>query len=169
MTTSIWGYRGRHALLRMQRAAWDDLVVELGVRGRGSREAGAFLLADGRGDRRTVTRVVYFDDLDPNCLQGNIRVDGRAFSMLWDLCEAEHVVVIGDVHTHSGAHVHQSSIDAENPMVARAGHVAVIVPHLATRRVKPREVGVHLYGGVDGWQTWTGSDAGRRLFVRRWL
>jgi hypothetical protein len=166
----IWAFRGRHALLRVRRPTWDVLVAELGRRGgEGQREAGAFFLAHLDGDRRTVTKVVYFDDLDPHCLMGTIHLDGRAFSGLWDLCEVERLVVIGDVHTHGGTNVHQSHTDADNPMVARDGHVAVILPHLATRSVAPCNVGVHQYKGADGWSTWTGHDAASRLFVRRLL
>ena len=165
----IWGFRGRDALLRIRHKDWVGLVRELGRRGGGRREAGAFLLGTRAGDRRTVAKVVYLDDLDPNCLQGNIHFDGRAYSKLWDLCEAENLVVIGDVHTHGREWVNQSGIDAANPMVARDGHVALILPHLATKPVAPAEVGVHQYRGADGWTTWTGPDAAARLFVRRWL
>jgi proteasome lid subunit RPN8/RPN11 len=133
------------------------------------REAGAFLLADQGGDRRWVTRVVYLDDVDPACLQGAIHVDGRAYSKLWDICDAKGLVVIGDVHTHPGPEVHQSCTDAENPMVAQEGHVALIVPDLATRPVHPHEVGIHRYNGISGWSTWTGKPAARRLFVRRFI
>jgi proteasome lid subunit RPN8/RPN11 len=165
---TIWGFRGRRALLRMRRRDWESMISELGRRRRGSREAGAFLLADRSGDRRTVTRVVYLDDLDPACLTGGIEFDGLAYSKLWDICDAEQRVVIGDVHTHPGQGVHQSGIDAQNPMVAQKGHVALIVPEFATRAVQPDQVGVHRYDG-RGWQTWTGKDAARRLFIRRFM
>jgi proteasome lid subunit RPN8/RPN11 len=150
----------------MRRADWDQLVVELGRRGRGNRESGAFLLADRSRGSQTVTRVVYLDDLDPNCLTGGIAFEGLAYSKLWDICDAEHRVVVGDVHTHPGRWVHQSSIDADNPMVAQKDHVALILPDFASRPVAPDEVGVHRYDG-RGWQTWTGHHAARRLFVRR--
>jgi len=142
------------------------MVKELGRRGRGNRESGAFLLGDRSGDRRTVTRVVYLDDLDPNCLQGGIEFDGLAYSKLWDLCDAEQRVVIGDVHTHPKQWVGQSGIDAENPMVAQNGHVAVIVPNYATRPVQGSDAGVHRYDG-RGWSSWTDKDAAKRLFIRR--
>jgi hypothetical protein len=142
------------------------MVSELGRRGQGSRESGAFLLAERSRDRRTVTRVVYLDDLDPDCLKGGIEFDGLAYSELWDICDAERRVVIGDVHTHPGRGVHQSSIDAENPMVAQKGHIALIIPDFATHPVKPSEVGVHRYDG-RAWSTWTGREAADHLFVRR--
>jgi len=150
----------------MRRCNWESMITELGRRGHGTRESGAFLLADRSGDRRTVTRVVYLDDLDPTCLTGGIEFDGLAYSKLWDICDAEQRVVTADVHTHPGPGIHQSSIDAENPMVAQKGHVALIIPDFAMRAVHPGEVGVHRYDG-RGWQPWTGKDAARRLFIRR--
>jgi len=110
---TIWGFRGRKTLLRMRSNAWEAMIEELGQRGRGSRESGAFLLADRAGDRRTVTRAVYLDDLDPACLTGGIELDGLAFSKLWDICDAEQRVVIGDAHTHPGSSVRQSGIDPD--------------------------------------------------------
>lgn len=165
---TIWGFRGRRSLLRMRRPDWDALVTELGARGHGRIESGAFLLADQSGDQRLVTRVVYYDDLDPNCLQGGIHFDGRAYSKLWELCRAEHLTVVGDVHTHPGTWVQQSDIDAGSPMVAQKGHVALIVPEFSCSSVDPHQVGVHRYDG-RGWTTWTGKEAEQRLFVRRLL
>lgn len=165
---TIWGFRGRSALLRMRRVDWNTMVAELGRRGHSNRESGAFLLGDRDGDQRTVTRVVYLDDLDPNCLTGGIEFDGLAYSKLWDICDAEKRRVIGDVHTHPGRGVHQSSIDAANPMIAQDAHVALIVPYLAMHPIDAREVGVHRYDGRR-WQTWTGRDAARRLFIRRFV
>ena len=168
MPLTIWGFRGRQALLRMRRADWDAMVAELGHRGGGARESGAFLLADRAGDRRTVTRVVYLDDLDPDCLTGGIEFDGLAYSKLWDICDDEKRVVNGDVHTHPGRSVHQSSIDSANPMVAADGHVSLIVPDFAMHPIVAGEVGIHRYDGRS-WQTWTGHAAARRLFIRRFV
>jgi proteasome lid subunit RPN8/RPN11 len=155
-------------LLTLGRLQWRALIRELGKRGGGKSEAGAFLLAERDGDLRIVTRVVYFNDLDPNCLQGSIRFDGLAYSRLSDICEAERRVVVGDIHSHPYASVRQSPTDAENPMIARTGHVAIIVPHLAMRRVRPTETGVHQYLGAAGWLAWTGDGAARRLRLRWW-
>lgn len=150
----------------MRRADWSAMITELGLRGDGIRESGAFLLGDQSGDRRTITRVVYLDDLDPDCLKGGIEFNGLAYSKLWDICDAEQRVVVGDVHTHPKSWVCQSKIDAENPMIARNGHVAVIVPYFAMRLVQSRDVGIHCYDG-HGWDSWTGGDAAKRLFIRR--
>lgn len=168
MRMTIWGLRGRRALLRMRRAHWDAMVGELARRGEGRRESGAFLLADRSGEPRTITRVVYLDDVDPNCLTGGIELDGLAYSKLWDICDAERRRVIGDVHTHPGPGVRQSSIDASNPMIAQAGHVALIIPHFAVHIVGASDVGVHCYDG-NSWRTWTGKAAARRLFIARFV
>jgi proteasome lid subunit RPN8/RPN11 len=144
------------------------MVAELGRRGRGERESGAFLLGDRDGDRRTVSRVVYFDDLDPDCLTGAISFNGLAYSGLWDICDVEAKVVVGDVHTHPGRDVRQSSIDAANPMLAQEGQVALIVPDYASHAVVAKEVAVHRYDG-EGWETWTTKEAAQRLFIRRLL
>ena len=165
---TIWAFRGRHALLRVRRALWRELIGELGRRGRGERESAAFLLGQRGGDHRTVTRVVYLDDLDPGCLTGGITFDGLAYSKLWDICDVENLRVIGDIHTHPGRGVHQSRIDAENPMLASNGHVALIVPAFATRPIEAQEVGVHRYDR-SGWTTWTDDNAAQRLFIRRLL
>ena len=154
-------------LLRFGRKRWNGLIEELGLRGRGRRETGAFLLADRGADRRTVRRIVYFDDLDPRCLRGSICLEGLAYSRLWDLCEGECLVVVGDIHTHPGAWVQQSRTDKSNPMIARAGHVALVAPHFAARPVSPHQVGVHLYLGARGWTSWVGDEAAKRLHVRR--
>ena len=47
---TIWRFRGRDALLRMRQRDWESMITELGRRGRGTRESGAFLLADRAGD-----------------------------------------------------------------------------------------------------------------------
>lgn len=153
-------------LLRFSSSGWTQLVDELGQRGEGNRESGAFLLASPGSDVPFVEQCVYFDDIDPNALQGHIALDGRAFSTLWDICDHSGLVVVGDVHTHPGPSVRQSRIDAANPMVARIGHVALILPHLATRLVRPEEVGVHLYEGDAGWQGWFGADTAMRVTTR---
>lgn len=166
--TRIWAFRGRRALVRIRRARWQELIREMGFRGGGRRESGAFLLADRDGDHRTVTRIVFFDDIDPSCLTGGIDLNGLAFSRLWDICSVERRRVIADVHTHPSTMVHQSSIDSANPMIAQPGHVALIVPDFATRPVEAHQVGVHRYRGT-GWDCWTGPEAAGRLFIRRWL
>jgi len=158
---------GRGAYLRFTAQTWDEMFAQLGRRAGGRRESGAFLLANRDGDPRRVIRVVYYDDLDPAALRGDIRLDAVAYGRLWDLCDQYKARVIGDVHTHGGTYVSQSSIDRENPMISRAGHIALLVPHLASRRAAPREVGVHRYDGAGDWQGSYASDAVRRVYVGR--
>jgi hypothetical protein len=143
------------------------MFFELGRRAGGYREAGAFLLSDRRGDGRTVSTFAYYDDLDPQSLRGDIRLDAAAYGRLWDLCDAQGVRVVGDVHTHGGSFVEQSRTDQNNPMVARTGHIAVLVPYLGGRLVTPHEVGVHRYDGNGSWERSYGADAARRVYVGR--
>jgi hypothetical protein len=75
--------------------------------------------------------------------------------------------VIADVHTHPGAGVQQSSVDAANPMIARAGHVAVILPFFAQRAGTPRHAGVHVYEGARRWKSHFATDAAH-LLRRTW-
>ena len=145
---------------------WQEIVQELGRRSLGgSREAGVFLLAPPEEGARRVVRAAYFDDLDPDCLVGNIHIRASGFSKLWDLCDAERLRVIADIHTHPSTLVSQSSTDRGNPMIAREGHLALIVPHYGTRPVQAREVGVHEYRGDRGWASWFGSRTERVLRI----
>ena len=162
--TTIWARKPR---LRISRAAWRNLATELGRRSGGTREAGAFLLGHRRRHLRRVVEVVYYDDLDPTCLVGNIHLSGSAYGPLWARCRDTGLTVLADVHTHGGTYVTQSSIDAANPMVATTGHLAMIVPHLAQQPYAPAQVGLHEYLGEPGWRTWTGRHTNRRIKLRR--
>jgi len=148
------------------RPLWDEMVAELGRRGLdGGRESGAFLLAPHDGDGKRVTRAIYLDDLDSNCLVGGIHFHGCGYSKLATMCEREQLRVVGDVHTHPGSWVGQSDVDRDNPMLALRGHLAVIMPDYSTRPIEPREVGIHEYRGEDGWNSSLGSDAARLLQI----
>ena len=147
---------------------WQEIVQELGRRSLGgSRESGVFLLAPAENGTRRVVRAAYFDDLDPDCLVGNIHIRASGFSRLWDLCDAERLRVIADIHTHPGTAVAQSSTDRGSPMIAKEGHLALIVPHYGTRPVQARDVGVHEYRGDSGWAAWYGASTERVLRIRR--
>ena len=153
--------------IEIDRSLWQETVHELGRRSLGgSRESGVFLLAAAEEEARRVVKVAYFDDLDPECLVGNIYIRASGFSKLWGLCDTERLRVIADIHTHPGASVAQSCTDRANPMIAREGHLALIVPHYGTRPVRAREVGVHEYRGGHGWVSWFGWRAGRILRLR---
>ena len=157
----------RRPKIVMGRDLWERMRIELGRRGlNGRREAGAFLLADPAGDKRRVVRVVYYDDLDPECLIGNIRFRALGYSRLWAICEAEKLRVVADVHTHPVTSVAQSDTDRAHPMMAQGGHIALILPCFGTRPVGAKDVGVHEFRGAGGWRSWFGDGAGRVLRLR---
>jgi hypothetical protein len=143
------------------------MIVELELRGEGRRESGAFLLVPHQGNTDLVSKVIFLDDLDPNCLVGGIHFDGKAYSELWSICDREEMRVIADVHTHPQDWVGQSPTDKENPMVARRGHVALIVPRFAQGPIGPREIGVHEYRGEEGWVSHFGHEAEQLVYVGR--
>ena len=100
---------------------------------------------------RRILRAVYYDDLDPHALDtGIIRFDGRAYGLLWRICEEYSLEVLADVHCHPGSAV-QSYSDQANPMVPQRGHVAIIVPQFARERWKRSAVGVYGYLGSGKW------------------
>jgi hypothetical protein len=142
---------------------WGQLLAQLRARGAGRTESGAFLLGkrDKQGRARIVDFVLY-DDLDPNSLStGIVRFDGRYFSELWAICEASGLTVVADVHTHpKGAG--QSASDQAHPMIARSGHLALIVPNFARAPVSRTDVGIYRYGGAGRWETILARD--RRAF-----
>ncbi len=159
---------GRRAVLRFRPETWDRLIGELEQRAGGYRESGAFLLTPVASTASTISAVIYYDELDPDALNGGVSLQARAFSRLWSRCAREHLRVVADVHTHPADFVHQSGIDRANPMVARVGHVALIIPNLAAGLIRPADVGVHLYRGEDGWTSRFGRDAGALVYVGRW-
>jgi proteasome lid subunit RPN8/RPN11 len=154
--------------IRISRRRWRRLIEELARRGRGERESGAFLLA--RVDRapRRVAEAVYFDDIDAKALNGAVSIRGEAFNRLWAICEERGMRVIADIHTHPGAGVAQSGIDAANPMIARRGHIGIIVPHFARGSTHPRALGVHVYRGDRTWDSAFGDGAAARLRRTWW-
>lgn len=155
-------------LVTISRLHWRRLVRELARRGEGRRESGAFLLARCERRPRRVAAVVYFEEVDPQALNGAIAIRGQTFTKLWRICREREMRVIADIHTHPSAAVGQSPIDAANPMVAKAGHVAVILPHFAQHEATPKHAGVHLYEGSRRWRNFVDDEAARVL-RRSWL
>ena len=143
--------------VRISHRQWATLFEELGRRGGGHKESGAFLLADASNtagrNARHVRRVVYYDELEATCLTGGITMTASAYDRLWGLCAEHQLTVIADVHTHPGISVVQSPLDQRNPMVATLGHLAFIVPHYATRPIAPDDVGAYEYQGRHMWRT----------------
>lgn len=138
---------------------WRRLCRELRKRGlQCSRESGAFLLGWMEGKRCRVVDFVFYDDLDPHCLDsGIVHFDGRYFSELWAICKARKLSVVADIHTHPfGAG--QSQSDREHPMISSAGHLALILPHFATAPGLRRGVAIYRYLGAKQWRTILASE-----------
>jgi hypothetical protein len=130
---------------------WRRIVGELERRGHRQHEAGAFLLGIERRGRREVVHVVYYDELDPDAyVSGVCILHGDAFGKLWALCRQKKLTVVADVHMHPGA-AGQSDSDRANPMVARPGHIAIIVPHFAAWPIQAGRLGVYEYCGRHIW------------------
>jgi len=147
---------------------WRSLVAELERRGSGHHEAGAFLLGTIAGQHRRTFDVVYYDDLDPGAYESGVCVlDGDAFARLWAICRERGQTVVADIHTHPGGAC-QSHSDRTNPMVARAGHVAVILPDYARPPVNLSRVGVFEYRGAHAWTDWSPARGHRLLNLSRW-
>lgn len=136
---------------------WEGTLAELHLRGAGERESGAFLLArrdDGNrsGVAVEVVAAAYYDDLDAECLTGGITMSGSAYDVLWRRCADEQLVVVADVHTHPRTWVGQSHIDSANPMMAFAGHIALIIGRFAEPEVALAQVGMYRYVGKRQWE-----------------
>jgi hypothetical protein len=140
--------------------------LELRRRAAGVRESGAFLL--GRKGRAThrIERFVYYDDIDPTCFRnGIVEFDGRKLGTVWRLCRDFDLDVVADVHVHPGGHG-QSSSDQANPIMAEVGHLALILPDFAARRVNPGGIGIYQYLGSRRWTDL--STSGSRAFHVGW-
>ena len=161
MTTTTWA--SNRLRLRIRRRDWRELNAQLAARGGGHRESGAFLLGRRRGRRPLVTQMVYFDDLEPESLNGAVHLTTIAFSRLWTMCRELGVEVLADVHTHPGEYIQQSHIDQDNPMIAQRGHLAIIIGHYAQQHAELRDVGIYEYRGDAGWDTRV-----RAVSHRRW-
>ena len=151
---------------------WLSGLRELRRRGAGRRESGAFLLGDRLMQnglvRRRVRQFVYYDDLDPHCLDSGIVVfDGAGFGPLWGMCREMRYEVVADVHTHPGL-AKQSDADRRHPMIATAGHFAIIVPDFASRAPASTELGLYEYSGGHLWLDHSGS-AASEVFYTGWL
>jgi proteasome lid subunit RPN8/RPN11 len=130
---------------------WRQIVAELERRGGHRHEAGVFLLGIERNGRREVSGAIFYDELDPHAYDtGACVLHGDAFAKLWALCREKKLTVVADVHTHPGVAL-QSHSDKENPMVARAGHIAIIIPNFARWPVPADCLGIYQYRGEHIW------------------
>jgi hypothetical protein len=147
---------------------WRTIVGELERRGRRRHESGAFLLGVERGERRQVTRAIYYDDLDPKAYASGVCVlRGDAFAKLWEVCRETRLTVVADVHTHPGMAA-QSPSDKANPMVARAGHIAIIVPSFAKWPIAKEQLGLYEYRGNHQWIDRTHPKTHKYFYTGLW-
>ena len=154
----IRAFAGPEPTLRWPLAHFLSVMSELHRRGRNRHESGVFLLGERRGDCRVVRDAVYYDELDPHAYDHGICIlHGESFGKLWGLCRERRLEVVADAHTHGGD-AGQSDSDRTNPMVARSGHIALIIPKLARTPVRPEDIGLYEYLGNHAWQ----SHGGRR-------
>ncbi len=130
---------------------WARTMEELHRRTHRRHESGAFLLGHEHGGLRSASDVVYYDDLDPAAYASGVCIlKADSFSKLWAMCRARQVTVVADIHTHPDA-AFQSEADRTNPMVARPGHIAVIVPDFAMPPVRYDRLGIFEYEGEHRW------------------
>jgi hypothetical protein len=147
---------------------WDHVLRELERRGEQRHEAGAFLLGVEHNGRRRVRDVIFYDELDPMAYASGVCIlHGDTFSRLWSICRGRHLTVVADVHTHPGSAT-QSFADQTNPMIARTGHIAIIVPNLARPPVAPSTLGLYQYRGGHEWTSHGGRGSQRFFHVGLW-
>jgi proteasome lid subunit RPN8/RPN11 len=151
--------------LKISTSIWRTLLTELHRRTEDFHESGAFLLGKTENSGRTVERVVYYDDLDPYAYKtGVVIMHAASFGPLWQMCQASGLSVVADIHVHpEGAW--QSRADQNNPMIAIAGHLALIVPDFARPPVLPESLGFYEYLGSHRWRNWSGKDINNYLHI----
>jgi len=142
---------------------WSDLLRQLHARGGGEHEAGAFLLGPLESPTRAVTQVLYYDELDRNAYSSGVCVlYADSFEQLARFCRERSLCVVADIHTHPGS-PGQSASDRANPMVAQAGHIAIIVPNDAAPPMWRHRLGLYRYRGAHQWDNLSGWSARRVL------
>jgi proteasome lid subunit RPN8/RPN11 len=164
----IQAFAQRDACLVCPLPLWRRLTSELDRRGGRRHEAGAFILGTVVGDTRRALEVIYYDELDPQAYASGVCVlAGDAFARLWAICRERSLTVVADVHTHPGQ-AYQSHSDRTNPMVARAGHVAIILPNYARAPVDRAQIGVFEYRGDHRWTDRSHVGGSEFLRISRW-
>jgi len=140
-------------LLDFSTGLWAKLLAHLRIQGQGVRESGAFLLGHKNTTERIVTGFLPYERLQPDALQEDyVSLSAASFSRLWSICAEHNLSVVADVHTHRFG-PQQSRSDKANPMIALAGHVALIVPSFAQGNIEIKDIGVHVYRGNHQWQS----------------
>ena len=152
-------------VLRIAKGVWREMTAELHRRTEGCHESGAFLLGRHNAADREASAVIYYDELDPKAYNTGICIlRADAFGRLWDRCAASGLSVVADAHVHPyGAW--QSLSDRENPMIARPGHLALILPLMARLPVRRWSVGLYEYLGDHRWRSHGGRHVARVLKI----
>lgn len=139
--------------LRCARSIWQVGAAELAVRTRGeTQESGAYLLGVPLPDgSQRILEFVYYDDIDPRALEtGIVTIRQTALPKLWALCRERGYGVVADVHVHPGGYG-QSRSDRDNPVMPRAGHIAMILPNFARGAPAPGGIGIYEFGSAGVW------------------
>ena len=141
-------------LLEISRTLYDALISGLAKSGRGTKEAGAFLLGHADDDGRRVSAYLMYDVVATESSRKHAYVAFTATEMAraWQHCSATGLQVVADVHTHPVG-PKQSLTDRAHPIVSVAGHVALIVPYFAMRASQPIDLGVHVFEGAGRWRS----------------
>ena len=154
--------------LIITRGRWLGLLAELHRRGGNRHESGAFLLGSTDGPRRRVEEIVFYDDLDRHAYSTGICIlEADSFETLWAQCRSTGLSVVADIHTHGGA-AQQSHSDRDNPMIARAGHLALIAPGFARGPMWRHRLGVYSYNGAYQWTDFSGWKARSIIKTGTW-
>jgi hypothetical protein len=157
---TLRGWLGfRPPRLRCKQAIWEAGTAELARRTLGGRrESGAYLLGTHRPDgSRDILEFVYYDDIDPAALAtGIVTIRQTALPRLWELCRSRGYGVVADVHVHPNGYG-QSPSDQENPVMPRAGHIALILPHFARNQPRPGAIGMFEFLGNGAWTEHSGA------------
>jgi hypothetical protein len=144
--------RSSKAAIVCDASIWRAGVAELRRRTRsGRRESGAFLLGVQDGSSKRVLEFVFYDDIDPHALDtGIVHFSGSRLPKLWEHCRKRGYGVVADVHVHPGAYG-QSESEQADPVMPRAGHIAVIIPDFAAKGTEPGAIGLYEYRGEGVW------------------
>lgn len=144
---------GPQPRLRCTRNLWREGVAELARRTQDrTRESGAYLLGISlpNGSSR-ILDFIYYDDIDDRALEtGEVTIRQTALPRLWALCRERGYGVVADIHVHPGS-CRQSPSDQANPVMPRAGHIAIILPDFAVGAVEPGAIGIYEFAGYGRW------------------
>lgn len=167
-TATIRAFVAPKCRLSCSRGRWRGIVTELARRGQDSHESGVFLLGIEQAGCKKVLDSVFYDDLDPEAYETGVCVlQGDAFAKLWAICREKNLTVVADVHTHGGK-AFQSGSDKTNPMVAREGHIAIILPDFARSPISLGRIGIYEYDGDHAWFDRGGVNAHRYFYIGLW-